>query len=114
KHLTLDTSLPGPDHSASLDPTAFASMVTAIRNVELALGSGRKEPAPCEVPNMVVARKSVVSARAIRAGHRIEPSDVVVKRPGSGIAPVDLELVTGRVASHDIEADQVINWSDLT
>jgi N-acetylneuraminate synthase/N,N'-diacetyllegionaminate synthase len=114
KHLTLDTSLPGPDHSASLDPIAFKSMVTAIRNVERALGSGRKEPAPCEVPNMVVARKSVVSARTINAGQRIEPNDVVVKRPGSGIAPSDLELVIGRLASRDIEVDQVINWSDLT
>jgi N-acetylneuraminate synthase/N,N'-diacetyllegionaminate synthase len=89
-------------------------MVTAIRNVERALGSGRKEPAPCEVPNMVVARKSVVSARTINAGQRIEPNDVVVKRPGSGIAPSDLELVIGRLASRDIEVDQVINWSDLT
>lgn len=113
KHLTLDTTLPGPDHSASLDPEEFGRMVRAIRNVELALGDGRKEPAPCEVPNMVVARRSLVSARALKAGQPLRREDVVIKRPGSGIAPADIELVVGRSLATDLEADHVLQWENL-
>lgn len=113
KHLTLDRSLPGPDHKASLGPKEFAHMVAAIRNVEQALGTGRKEPAPCEIPNILVARKSLVTARDLKAGQRIQPDDVVVKRPGSGILPSDLQLVVGRLVAEDIAADQVIQWSNL-
>lgn len=113
KHLTLDTSLPGPDHSASLDPVAFGRLVQEIRNVELALGTGRKAPAECEVPNIVVARKSLVTARGLRAGRRIEAGDLVVKRPGSGVAPGCIEDVIGRLIANDLEADHVLQWSDL-
>lgn len=113
KHLTLDRSMPGPDHSASLDPASFQRMVTEIRNVERALGSGRKEPAPVEVPNIVVARKSLVVTRSLAAGHRLEPGDLAIKRPGSGIAPGQRDAVTGRLLSVDVKADHVLQWSDL-
>lgn len=113
KHLTIDASMPGPDHSASLEPAAFAEMVSAIRNVELALGDGRKRPAPCELPNLPVARKSIVAARAIAAGHELVAADLTVKRPGSGIAPAALEGLIGRRAARDIAADEVLTWSDL-
>ena len=114
KHFTLDTNLPGPDHRASLDPAAFTAMVSAIRSVELALGDGRKRPAACELPNLVVVRKSLVATRELRAGERLERGDVAVKRPGSGIVPGELERVLGRRAARDIAADQVIGWQDLT
>lgn len=113
KHLTLDATLPGPDHSSSLEPDQFGGMVRAIRNVELALGDGRKRPAPIEVPNIVVARKSLVSARDLAAGQRLQAGDVVFKRPGSGIPPHELERVVGRTMATDVGADQVIGWEDL-
>lgn len=113
KHLTLDRSLPGPDHSASLDPVAFGRMVTEIRNVEKALGSGRKEPAPIELPNIVVARKSLVVTRSLEAGSRLEPGDLVIKRPGSGIAPGLRDAVVGRLLAVDVQEDHVLQWSDL-
>ncbi len=113
KHFTLDTRMPGPDHGASLDPTSFTAMVTAIRSVELALGDGRKRPAPCELANLTVVRKSVVAARDLRAGERLERGDVTLKRPGSGIAPHELEHVVGRHAARDIAADEMIGWQDL-
>lgn len=113
KHLTLDTTLPGPDHRSSLEPAEFGRMVEAIRRVELALGDGLKRPAPVEVPNIVVARKSLVSARDLEAGRRLEASDLVVKRPGSGIPPQELERVVGRTLAADVSADQVLGWGDL-
>lgn len=113
KHLTLDKSLPGPDHKASLDPSEFTSMVAAIRNVERALGNGKKAPAPCEVPNIVVARKSLVSARPLEAGRKLTLEDIAVKRPGTGIDPGALQLVVGRTLAVDVEADHVLRWSDL-
>ena len=113
KHFTLDTTLPGPDHRASLDPPAFEAMVRAIRSVEAALGDGRKRPALCELPNLPVVRKSLVAARDLRAGDRLGRGDVVVKRPGSGIAPGELDRVLGRCVARDIAADEVILWSDL-
>jgi N-acetylneuraminate synthase/N,N'-diacetyllegionaminate synthase len=88
-------------------------MVAAIRSVELALGDGRKCPAPCELPNLAVVRKSVVAAHDLRAGDRLGRGDVAVKRPGSGIAPGELERVVGRRAARDIAADEVIDWHDL-
>lgn len=113
KHLTLDNSLPGPDHRASLCPTAFREMVTAIRNVEVALGNGVKAPADCEQPTMRVARRSLVSARPLRAGAQLGPEDVVIKRPGTGIPPAQLGTVVGRRLAVDLEAGQVIEWSSL-
>jgi N,N'-diacetyllegionaminate synthase len=74
KHFTLDRSLPGPDHSASLEPKEFKQMVAAIRNVESALGDGIKKPALCELPNIPVARKSVVAARAVRGKNLPQPT----------------------------------------
>lgn len=113
KHLTLDNSLPGPDHRASLEPAEFGDMVAAIRNVEVALGSGIKAPAECERPTMQVARRSLVSARTLSAGTQLRPDDVVIKRPGTGIPPAQLGLVVGRRLAVDLIAGQVIEWSSL-
>src|SRR5271169_4924699 len=76
KHFTLDRSLPGPDHLASLEPVELQQMVTAIRHIEAALGSGIKGPAPCELPNLSVARKSVVAARPLPAGQQLATGDL--------------------------------------
>jgi len=113
KHLTLDKTLPGPDHRASLDPVEFAAMVRAIRAVESALGDGTKRPMPSELDTRRVARKSLVAARALRAGARLGAEDVLIKRPGTGISPADLDKAIGRPLARDIAADEVIGWEAL-
>lgn len=113
KHFTLDTNMSGPDHRASLDPTDFKRMVDAIRNVEKAIGDGHKRPAACELANIEIVRKSVVAARDIPAGKTIARDDVLIKRPGTGIPPADLDSVVGRVARQNIAVDSVIRWQDL-
>jgi len=113
KHFTLDRSLPGPDHAASLEPAELQQMVRAIRNVEAALGTGIKAPAPCELPNLSVARKSVVAARALTAGHRITAGDLDIKRPGNGLAPKLLPALVGRSLRADVARDEVITWDHL-
>jgi N,N'-diacetyllegionaminate synthase len=113
KHFTLDTNMSGPDHRASLDPTDFKRMVDAIRNVEKAIGDGHKRPAACELANIEIVRKSVVAARDIPAGKTIARDDVLIKRPGTGIPPAELDSVVGRVARQNIAVDSVIRWQDL-
>ncbi len=110
KHFTLDRNMQGPDHKASLEPQDFGRMVAGIRNVEVALGTGIKKPAPCEVKNMHVARKSVVAVRDIKRGERIDETKVTIKRPGSGIQPKDLEKVLGLCVAVDVPADGVLTW----
>lgn len=101
KHFTLDRTLPGPDHKASLEPAELATMVTAIRQVEAALGDGIKMPAASERKNMVVARKSLVAARAIAVGELLDDTAVAVMRPGNGRAPIALWDTLGSVAKRD-------------
>jgi len=113
KHLTLDRSLPGPDHAASLEPTELQQMVASIRHVESALGTGVKSPAPCELSNMSVARKSVVAARTLAAGHQLLASDLEIKRPGSGLAPKLLPALIGRSLRVSISKDDIICWDHL-
>jgi sialic acid synthase SpsE len=105
KHLTLDRGAHGPDHAASLEPADFAAMVRAIRDVESALGDGRKAPTPSERDTAAVARRSLVAARAIRAGATISREDVAVKRPGTGRTPMDAFDVVGRTAARDHATD---------
>jgi N,N'-diacetyllegionaminate synthase len=113
KHFTLDRSLPGPDHAASLEPDELRQMVAAIRHVEVALGTGIKAPAPCELPNISVARKSVVAARALPKGHQLAAEDLGIKRPGSGLAPKLLPSLVGRTLRVDIGKDEIINWNHM-
>ncbi|MBE9610650.1 N-acetylneuraminate synthase [Chitinilyticum piscinae] len=110
KHFTLDRSLPGPDHKASLEPDELASMVSAIRAVEVALGDGIKRPSVSEARNRPVARKSIVAARAIRAGDVFSADNLAIKRPGTGISPMRWTEVVGRVAPRDFAEDEVISW----
>jgi N,N'-diacetyllegionaminate synthase len=113
KHLTLDRSLPGPDHAASLEPSELQQMVVAIRHVEAAVGTGIKAPAPCELPNLSVARKSVVAARLLPAGHQLRIGDLDIKRPGNGLAPKLLPELIGRTLRAGLAKDEIISWDHL-
>lgn len=108
KHFTLDKNLPGPDHRASLSPDELRDMVTAIRNIELALGSGIKQVADAERDNIAVARKSIVAARDIRKGEVFTEENITVKRPGNGISPMLWDEVIGRTATRDFAYDTLI------
>lgn len=109
KHFTLDRSLPGPDHPASLEPNELAQMVRAIRNIEAAMsGDGVKRPSLSEAKNREVARKSLVASRAIAQGEIFTESNVTAKRPGTGISPMRWDEVIGRRASRDFACDELI------
>ncbi len=108
KHLTLDRSLPGPDHRASLEPNEFAAMVKAIRNIEDALGDGIKRPSASESKNRPAARKSLVAASPIKRGESFSPSNLAVKRPGTGISPMRWDEVMGLPAKRDFSTDEPI------
>lgn len=111
KHYTLSRSLKGPDHPFAIEPGELRELVRQVREVEAALGDGRKlGPAPDELEMHQKARRSLVAARAIPKGTRIEPDMVTSKRPGYGIPPKFLRLVVGRAARQDIDADDVITW----
>jgi len=113
KHLTLDRTLPGPDHSASLEPEPFKQMVDAIRRVESMRGDGVKAPSAEEADTARVARRSVVAAVDIPPGVPIDRSMLACRRPATGIAPRDLEAVIGRTARARIAAGSVLNWDQL-
>ena len=108
KHFTLDRTLPGPDHAASLEPGELAQLVAAIRNIERALGSPIKAPAPQEAGNRPIARRSVVAARAIRKGEAFSADMLTHKRPGHGISPMEHWSLLGRTAGRDYTADELI------
>lgn len=113
KHFTLDNAMDGPDHRASLNPNDFRQMVQAIRNVEMALGDGVKRPAPCELRNIGIARKSIVAAATIDAGEVIRRDKLAVKRPGYGIQPKEIDKIIGLRANRTIAKDEVLEWRFL-
>ncbi|EPY01729.1 N-acetylneuraminate synthase [Magnetospirillum fulvum] len=108
KHFTLDRSLPGPDHKASLEPDELAAMVAAIRNIERAMGDGIKRPGPSETRNLPIARKSIVAARPISAGEPLSAENMTVKRPGSGLSPMRWDDMIGRIADRAYQRDEAI------
>lgn len=108
KHFTLDKTLPGPDHVASLEPAELKAMVSAIRHTEEALGSGRKVVSPSERKNIAIARKSIIAARPIVKGERFSPDNLTVKRPGNGLSPMLWDTVIGLEAPRDFEPDELI------
>lgn len=108
KHFTLDRNLPGPDHSASLEPSELKAMVAAIRNIEQAMGDGVKRPSASEAKNKPIARKSLVAACAIRAGEVFSETNLAVKRPGTGMSPMRWDEVLGRKAPRAFAADELI------
>lgn len=108
KHFTLDKTLPGPDHKASLEPDELIAMVSAIRNIEMALGSPVKQPSPSEAKNKAIARKSLVASTIIRQGDTFTESNLTVKRPGTGISPLRWDEIIGTKAQRDYEEDELI------
>ena len=108
KHFTLDKNMEGPDHKASLDPTELKQMVSAIRNIEKAIGNGLKEPSSSEVANKAVARKSIVASRSIKQGEVFSEDNLTTKRPGTGISPMKWYEVIGKVAPRDFSEDEII------
>jgi N,N'-diacetyllegionaminate synthase len=108
KHFTLDRNMEGPDHSASLEPDEFKSMVNAIRNIETCLGDGIKQPAEAEIKNIPVVRKSIVANRDIKKGEVFSEENLVVKRPGNGISPMRWFDVLGKPAKRDFQEDELI------
>ncbi|MDR2221528.1 MAG: N-acetylneuraminate synthase [Flavobacteriaceae bacterium] len=109
KHFTLDRMMPGPDHIASLEPNELKAMVSAIRNIELAIsGNGLKEPSESEQKNIAIARKSIVAKRDIVIGEVLTEENITVKRPGHGISPMKWDDVIGSIASKSYDEDDLI------
>jgi len=108
KHFTLDKNMEGPDHAASLEPTELKAMVSAIRNIELALGSNEKKVTNSEQKNIAIARKSIVAAMKINKGDIFTIQNITTKRPGNGISPMRWEEVLGEKATKDFEPDELI------
>lgn len=108
KHFTLDRTMEGPDHAASLEPGELKAMVTAIRHIEQSLGDGKKKRTASEKKNCEVARKSIVAAKAIRAGETFTEENLTTKRPGTGISPMKWHELIGTAAKKDYSPDELI------
>ena len=108
KHFTLDRTLEGPDHKASLEPDELKAMAQAIRHIELALGDGVKRPSESEQKNIPVARKSILASRPIEIGETFSDNNLIVKRPGNGISPMRWDEVVGHKATRNFSADELI------
>jgi N-acetylneuraminate synthase/N,N'-diacetyllegionaminate synthase len=114
KHFTLDRTLPGPDHKASLEPAELKAMVSAIRNIEKAMqGNGIKEPSPSEVKNIIIARKSIHLGQDISKGEILSASHLVMQRPGDGISPMMIEKIIGQKAKSPLIRGTKLSWEDL-
>lgn len=115
KHFTLDKSMPGPDHKASLEPEELKRMVTGIRNIEAAIsGDAIKRPSDSEKKNMNIARKSIHLAHDLNQGSIIHESDIVPLRPGDGISAMEWNEVVGKVVNRDMKKFDKLNWTDLS
>ncbi len=113
KHFTLDASSAGPDHAASMEPDEFKAMVATLRALEKGLGDGIKRPVTAELSTRKVARKSLVFANDLLAGHRLSAEDLLAKRPGDGLGPEHLDLIMGKRLLDDVAADQRVQLGDL-
>ncbi len=114
KHFTLDRTLPGPDHVASLEPNELKEMVKAIRNIELALsGNGEKKPSESETKNIAIARKSIHLSKDLLKGHIITDADIVSLRPGDGISPMEWEIIVGKILKENKKEHDKLLFSDL-
>lgn len=108
KHFTLDKNMEGPDHKASLEPEELKQMVVSIRNVEVALGDGVKQPSEAEKKNIAIARKSIVAACDIKQGEKFTENNLTAKRPGNGISPMRWNEVVGKIAIRNFYADETV------
>jgi len=108
KHFTIDKSMPGPDHKASLDPDELRALVKGVRNIELAMGNGEKTPSASEIKNIPIARKSIVAKIKIEKGDAYTEENLICKRPGHGVSPTHWDDVIGKFASKSYEVDELI------
>lgn len=108
KHFTLDRNMSGPDHAASLNPNELKEMVVAIRNVEKAMGSGIKYPSQNEIKNISVVRKSIVALKDINKGDEFTVNNLSIKRPGTGISPMEWDKYLGKYSNKDYKKDDLI------
>jgi sialic acid synthase SpsE len=108
KHFTLSRDMKGPDHKASLEPEELKTMVTAIRNVCIALGTGIKQPSSSELKNIACSRKSVVAARPILRGEIFSADNLTTKRPGTGLSPMRWDEIVGKAAPRNFLVDELI------
>ncbi len=108
KHFTIDKSMPGPDHKASLEPAELSAMISAVRNINMALGDGRKKASLSEMKNKPVARKSIVAARDISQGEILTEENIATKRPGTGLSPMIWSKVLNQKAKRDFKEDELI------
>ena len=108
KHFTLDKTMDGPDHKASLEPEELKTMVVAIRNIEKALGGCEKKPSPSESINIDIVRKSIVASSSIPEGEILSEKNITIKRPGNGISPMAWDKIIGTVATKDYQMDDLI------
>lgn len=113
KHLTLDKTLPGPDHVASADPAELAALVAGIRRIEAMLGDGIKAPQPIEANTRDVARRSIVTTRGLPAGHVLQATDLALRRPGTGLQPDQWDAVVGQRLRHATPAHEVLHAAML-
>lgn len=114
KHVTMDKTLPGPDHKASIEIPELKNLVSCIRHIEDAMGSFEKKYSDAQREISCVARKSIVAKRNIKQGETIQESDICYKRPGTGISPLDYKTVVGRSAVANIEENHIIKREDLS
>jgi len=108
KHFTLDKTMDGPDHKASLEPEELKAMVGAIRNIEKALGGSEKKPSPSESVNIDIVRKSIVASQSIKKGDTLSSKNITTKRPGTGINPMKWDEIIGTPAKIDYQMDDLI------
>lgn len=108
KHFTIDRNMEGPDHKASLEPDELKAMVQSIRNIEKAMGDGVKRPSPSELKNRPIARKSIVAKKTIKKGELFSEENLTVKRPGTGISPMQWDAYIGKYADKKYQPDDLI------
>lgn len=113
KHFTLDNSLPGPDHAASMTPTDFTDMVEAIRHIPDLLGNGEKKPSDSELPIRALVRRSLTLKRDLAKGASLQAEDLLLLRPGNGIKPVDWDKVIGMTIKNDLVAGSTLQWEHI-
>lgn len=113
KHITLDRSMPGPDHPFALEPKEFEAMVRAIRILEKAVGNPKKQPLAAEKVIAQASRRSLVIVRPIKKGQKIRETEITTKRPGDGIPPKFLPSIIGRIARVDLKSDDILSWDNV-
>ena len=110
KHFTLDKKMEGPDHKVSMEPSELKAMVRSIRNIEKSMGDGIKRPAPCEVRNRDLLRRSLVFTKKLGKGAKISSRDITIKRPGFGLEPKYKDIIVNKTLKKSVTEDELVTW----